>query len=208
MAQVTSGLRRVLANPRVYDRFQSTVGAYRARTDVLRQYGRVQPGDTVVDIGCGTGHILEDLPMRMSYYGYDLSADYIRQARARYGGRASFECADVSAFTVGPRRGTADVVLALGVIHHLDDAQVEELVTTAHELLRPGGRLVTMDTAYDDGQSRMSRYLVSKDRGQNVRTAAQYQHLAAARFGSEVTVDVRHDLLRIPFALVILECTR
>ncbi len=162
----------------------------------------------MVDIGCGTGRILESLPDRISYFGYDLSEEYILQARAKYGHRASFECVDVSRFTVGPRHGTCDVVLALGVIHHLDDPQVDELIGTAHDLLAPGGRLITMDTAFADGQSRASRYLVSKDRGQNVRRPAEYRRLAEARFGPGVTLDVRHDLLRIPFTLTVMECVR
>jgi 2-polyprenyl-3-methyl-5-hydroxy-6-metoxy-1,4-benzoquinol methylase len=208
VAQVTSGLRRVLAEPWVYDRFQATVGAYRARAAVLDRYARVVPGDTVVDIGCGTGHILDSLPEQIRYFGYDLSEQYIRQAHARYGHRGSFECSDVSSFKVGPRRGTADVVLALGVIHHLDDPEVEQLVATAHDLLAPGGRLVTMDTSFSDGQSRASRYLAAQDRGQNVRTPDEYRRLAATRFTSRITVAVRHDLLRIPFTLTVLECVR
>lgn len=207
MAQITSGLRRVLTSPRVYDAFQTSVGAYRARREVLDTYARVQPGDTVVDIGCGTGRILDSLPPRIQYYGYDLSEEYIRRARARYGQRASFECADVSDFALGPRRSGADVVLALGVIHHLDDPQVGRLIDTAHDLLAPGGRLVTMDTSYAPGQSRLSRYLVARDRGQNVRDPDEYRALAATRFG-HVDVEVRHDLLRIPYTLTVMDCLR
>lgn len=209
MGQVTNGVRRVLSHPRVYDVFQSSVGAYRARSEVLARTARIAPGDTVVDIGCGTGHILDDLPEQITYFGCDLSEDYIRKAQAAYGHRASFECVDVSRFTVGPRLGTADVVLALGVLHHLDDVQADELIGTAHELLAPGGRLITLDTAYADDQSHAARYLVSKDRGQDVRTPAGYRELAEKRFDpAGVRVEVRHDLLRIPYTLVIMECTR
>jgi len=46
---------------------------------------------------------------------------------------------------------------------------------------------------------------VSRDRGQYVRESAEYAMLAAQVF-PEVRSFVRHDLLRIPYTHVILQC--
>ncbi len=42
----------------------------------------------------------------------------------------------------------------------------------ARAALRPGGRLVTADGCYLDGQSRIARLLLKMDRGRHVRTEA------------------------------------
>ncbi|RKZ63742.1 MAG: class I SAM-dependent methyltransferase, partial [Candidatus Parabeggiatoa sp. nov. 3] len=48
---------------------------------------------------------------------------------------------------------------------------------------------------------------ISKDRGQNVRTQEGYLELASQVF-SNITTDIRHDLLRIPYTHFILECVK
>jgi SAM-dependent methyltransferase len=102
-------------------------------------------------------------------------------------------------------RGGFDIVLATGVLHHLDDEEARELFRTAREALRPGGRLVTLDGCYVDGQSRMARYLLSRDRGKFVRAPEAYVRLARSQF-EDVQASVRDDLLRIPYTHVALVC--
>ena len=52
-----------------------------------------------------------------------------------------------------------DLVLAWGVLHHLDDDQAGEFMSLARRGLKPTGRLVTLDPCYTDDQSRLARYL-------------------------------------------------
>jgi SAM-dependent methyltransferase len=42
--------------------------------------------------------------------------------------------------------GCYDIVMAFGVLHHLDDAEGRELFRGARRALKPGGRFVTLDT--------------------------------------------------------------
>lgn len=99
-----------------------------------------------------------------------------------------------------------DIVLAMGLLHHLDDAEAASLVELASQALVPGGRFVVIDPAHAAGQPGTTRWLIGRDRGEYVRTADAYAELARASFGS-VAVTVRSDLLRVPYTHAVLECT-
>jgi SAM-dependent methyltransferase len=206
MAQITSGIRTILSNPSAYDFLQSALGASRARKRLIRDHIRPRPDDHLLDIGCGTGELLKYLPANIHYIGFDLSPDYINAARERYGNRGRFECSDVADFEPTDLLGV-DLVLAIGVLHHLDDDQVVHLLLTAWNKLRPGGRFISLDGTLVKGQSRIARALILRDRGQNIRSPDGYQALAASKF-SITACTVRHDLLYVPYTHCILECTR
>lgn len=203
MSQITSGLRAALSLPSVYDFVQNLVGARRARIELVRDYLRPQPQQLVVDVGCGTGEMLDALPDDIRYIGFDLSQRYIDSARIRYGARARFECRDV-AQAVSLNVGSADLALAFGLLHHLEDNEVRSLLSTLRGLLAPGGRVVTIDPTLTAGQHPVAAFVARRDRGRNVRAPEQYRALAADVFG-EVEVEVRHDLLRIPYSHCILQ---
>ena len=204
MGQITSGLRAVLSSAGVYNLFQHAVGAERARREFVHKYVRPQAGDRVLDIGCGTGEILEHLPAT-EYFGFDASQEYIDSASARFGSRGRFACETVTSKTL-QTLAAFDIVLAVGILHHLDDHEAIALLTLAKNALVPGGRLITLDVCYVEGQSPIARFIISRDRGQNVRNNAGYEGLARAVF-VRVEGVVRHDLARVPLTHLIMECT-
>ena len=208
MPQKTDGLHAVLSYPAVYDLLQNLLGARRSRTRLIRDHIRPRPGDHILDIGCGTGELFSQLPAGLRYIGFDLSEAYIEAARKRFGDRARFECMDVADYEVGhDQQQKADLVLAVGILHHLDDAHARALRRTAFAALKPGGRFISLDGAYVDGQSAIARALISRDRGQSIRTPAAYHAIAAAEFGT-VDGQVRTDLLFVPYTHYIMECVR
>lgn len=208
MSQKTDGLHAVLSHPAVYDLLQNLLGARRSRARLIRDHIRPRPGDHVLDIGCGTGELFSQLPAGLRYIGFDLSQAYITAARKRFGDRARFECMDVADYEVGQeQQQKADLVLAIGILHHLDDARARSLMRTAHAALKPGGRFISLDGAYVDGQSVIAHALISRDRGQSIRTPSAYQALAEAEFGM-VKGQVRNDMLFVPYTHYIMECVR
>jgi SAM-dependent methyltransferase len=196
-------MRGLLSHPRIYSLFRRLVGRDSARAVYAREHLRLAPGQRVLDLGCGPADILQFLP-EVRYVGYDVSPAYIERARRRYGSRAEFHCRSVHDLSFSE---TFDVVIAHGVVHHLDDAEAGRLFRIARRALAPGGRLVTLDGCYADGQRALARFFLRLDRGRHVRDRQGYERLARSEF-AQVRSFVRHDLIRIPYTHLIMECTR
>ncbi len=204
MPDASAGLRSVLSHPLLYRIFHNLVGGQGTYRWLVAEQLRPRPGDRVLDIGCGPGHMLDLLPA-VSYTGFDMSEPYIKEAQRRYGDRGRFYHASV---TEPPPlvSSSFDFVLAMGVLHHLDDKQATEVLMLAREVLREEGRLVTCDPCFVEDQSPIARYFLRRDRGRFIRSRDGYEGLAQKVFHN-VRGLVRHDLLRIPYTHLILQCT-
>jgi cyclopropane fatty-acyl-phospholipid synthase-like methyltransferase len=197
-------LSLALSLPAGYRLFGRMVGGIAAWKTYLAEYVKPAPGNKILDIGCGPADVLNYLPA-VNYLGLDLSAEYINSAKQRFGNRGRFRCGDVGLASIEGEEGTFDRVMAIGVIHHLDDAQAARLFELARLALRPNGRLITYDGCYVPRQSFIARWMLDRDRGKFVRAREEYLRLASARF-SKVESHLRHDLLRIPYTHLIMCC--
>jgi len=199
-------MKALLELPFFYTLWRSGIARSDLNTVLVSKYARPAGSQRVLDIGCGPAPILEALPRSVEYVGFDPNAAYIDSARARFGDRGRFFRSTATREALADL-GKFDVVMAVGVLHHLDDGEAAELFWMSHEALKPGGRLVTFDGCYRDGQSRIARMLLDHDRGRHVRTQDAYLALAQGAFSS-VSPHLREDLLRIPYTHLILECQK
>ena len=204
MAQITHGLRAILGHPFVYSLFQNVMGARQGRTLLATKFILPQQGMSVLDIGCGPAEILDYLP-DVNYWGFDISESYIQQATTRYGTRGKFTCKILNESDLQDLP-QFDLALAIGLLHHLDDDAAITLLNIAHKALKPGGRLITVDPCLEAGQNPMARYLILKDRGQNVRTREGYTTLISSVF-PEHSVEIFHTSW-IPYTRCYTQCTR
>ncbi|MFZ0826963.1 MAG: class I SAM-dependent methyltransferase [Verrucomicrobiia bacterium] len=202
--KIIKKLSSILSLPASYRLFRGLIGGESVWRVYLQEYAKPATGDKILDLGCGPADVLNYLPA-VNYTGLDISPEYINSARQRFGSRGRFCCGDVGLATIEGEQGTFDLVLATGVIHHLDDPQAARLFELARLALRPTGRLVTFDGCLVPQQSRIARWLLAKDRGKFVRTREEYLRLASARF-PKVEPHLRHDLLRIPYTHLIMRC--
>lgn len=199
--EITTGIRSILSTTGIYELFNALIGAGKSRREFVARYVRPRPGDRILDIGCGPAEVLEFLG-DVEYVGFDANEHYIAAARRKFGQKATLFCERLTAETTARFSGF-DVVLALGTLHHLDDDEVIALLNLAKGALSEGGRFVTIDPCYREGQSGIARYLIDRDRGQNVRTEERYRALAQTVFPSVVSAS-EESLTRIPYTHAIL----
>jgi cyclopropane fatty-acyl-phospholipid synthase-like methyltransferase len=197
------GIKDVLAAPWVYDFAQYVLRGTGYGPDLVSRYIKAKPGDRVLDIGCGTGVMLRYLP-DVEYVGFDMSKTYIDACKNRFGNRGTFYQCEVKPDTIADY-GQFDIVLAVGVVHHLDDDQARNMFTMASKALLSGGRLITLDGCYTTPQSALVRRLLDNDRGEFIRTEPAYRTIAESVF-TKVTTSIRHDMFRIPYTVIVMEC--
>jgi SAM-dependent methyltransferase len=202
--EASTGLRGVLSHPGVYEVWSRLVGGKRGRATLVREHVRPWQGARILDVGCGPGELVPHLG-DVHYVGVDLSAAYVERARKLYGDRAEFRVGDAT--KLDPDLRGFDLVLAFGLVHHLDDEAAAMFYAGVAAALTAEGRAVAVDPALVAGQPSLARVLTSADRGHHVRSPEGYSRLAEAAFVN-VRVVVRSDLLRIPYTHCVVEASR
>ena len=197
---------RALEFPSIYRTWQSLVGADRMRRVYVSEHLRPKHNDMIIDIGCGTGNIVEYIPTGR-YLGLDNNPSYIETATARYSSRGEFRVVHVREASLPELAGKADLVMAIGILHHLDDHEADHCMGLARALLKPGGRFVTIDGVFHAKQGILRRCVLLLDRGRHVRSRAEYRALADAHF-SLVTDYVYDDLMRLPTSFLVMDCIK
>lgn len=149
-APATEG--RVIRRARLYDLGISimSLGQSRALRKVPIDLAALQPGETVLDVGCGTGDVTLAAARRVgpggAVYGIDPSAQMIDLARrkaGRTGSAVTFSVEPVESMTFPD--ASFDVVISSLMMHHLPPDLRRRALGEIQRVLRPGGRLVIVD---------------------------------------------------------------
>ena len=100
---------------------------------------RVAPRPAVLDVGCGTGRLLQVLSRveLTRYLGVDLSSEAVQRARALETPHATFEVGSAETFETSE---TFDAIVFNEVAYYLRDPA--RVLARYHERLRPGGLLI------------------------------------------------------------------
>ena len=200
------GWKSIFGLPNVYRAFQDLAGATYGKSWFIRECIRPRAQDKLVDIGCGPGDILEQLS-EVEYIGIDISERYISEARKRYGGRALFLQGTTEDYRGDERVRNADLVTCIGLLHHLENKEAQQVLSFAQENLKSGGRFVGIEPCFLAHQTAVSRWIMARDRGQNVRLEEEWKTLLRSEFPSSSTA-VMTGLLRLPYIHVILDGTK
>ena len=197
-------IQSILSFPVIYLSFQRLMGSHRFRTRFVKNHIRPYSAMTILDLGCGPSDILSYRP-NVDYWGFDISEKYIGRAIRRFGQRGKFYCHDLEHADL-VKMPSFNIVLALGLLHHLNDDEALNIINLSYHILKPGGRLLTVDPCLKTGQNAIAHFLVRNDRGQNVRTKKKYANLVRTVFDNP-RIEIRNQTW-IPYTHCIMECTR
>ena len=205
LQEKSKDLRAVLSHPAVYELFRWMVGGGTITRKFI-EYIPLFSGVRVLDIGCGPASLFKFLPKDICYVGYDMDPGYINYAKEKYGDVSEFHCKKIS--EVQPHNiNSFDVVTSIGVVHHLDDREAAKLFKIAFDSLKPGGCFVTLDPVFTYDQSKIARFIISKDRGDYVRNVDKYLELSRLFF-KQAEHTILHNMLRIPYTHLIMKCIK
>ena len=117
------------------DRGKEQRGNLQANLDFLARTNLLQPGDRILEIGCGIGTVIAELT-RQGYdaMGTDISRVAIEYGRAKYGNiRLEVQPAEELPYA----DATFDVVLSFDLFEHI--ARIDRHVGEVHRVLKPRG---------------------------------------------------------------------
>jgi len=188
----------------VYQLYQNLVGATNYDKLLASDYIKYKPGQKILDIGCGSSDILNLFPGDVDYLGIDISPKYIEKAKIDFPNQ-NFICSDFCSDLNDVPNESFDLVMAIGVIHHLNDDQAALLHDFAFRKLRPNGRLITLDGVYTNNtQSKAELFFLRNDRGKFVRHENEYIKFPNRSF-KKTNHAIVTQVMRIPYSLIIME---
>jgi arsenite methyltransferase len=145
------------------------VGQRRATLRALE----LQPGERVLDIGCGPGYLVAEMAQVVGADGFVQGIDpspsmlALAAARERPSGAADVELTEADALSLPVAASSFDVAVSTQVYEYVAD--VPGALAEARRVLRAGGRLAVLDTDWDSivwrssDDERMARVLRAWD---------------------------------------------
>jgi ubiquinone/menaquinone biosynthesis C-methylase UbiE len=196
-----------LAERVVHRVVQNSAFFYYARTHFywgtmkhLRRTLDLQPGERLLDVGCGSG--MGAGLTRGTYVGIDTEMPYLRFARERLQGRPTHSFACVSAMQLAFADHTFDKAMMLNLVHHLDETILDAFLRELTRVVRK--KVFILDHAPDHDNA-VSGWLLSLDRGEHIRRRDELRPLLQRHYeieNEEVFFNLEHTVSCVLFTLV------
>lgn len=134
----------------IYDRYCTLVGLGNAFRQATLSYADLKSGQSVLDIGCGTGVLTRLAALAVGPTGHvigiDPAAKMIEVAKKNalhQGSRAEFGLGVAEDLRFEDNR--FDCVLSSAMLHHIPQDLKVKVLSEVHRVLKPGGHFVLVD---------------------------------------------------------------
>lgn len=198
-APLYNAVQRIVGSKHVWNGFLHSCA------NLIEQWNQT---DLWLDLGCGTAEVLERLPENIIYLGIDNNPQYIAFAKQKYEQRpnTSFICADWNdpqwQMTLPIHK--VGVVSLLGLIHHLNKQDAQEILLLSLQLVKERGTLITLDGCREIHASKVERFFYWIDRGKYIRSAATLKQL----FPITPVVSLHSNWLRVPYCYAVCQVVK
>ena len=203
MSQKTKKLYGILSHHFVYSFFQKIMSGTSFRKRIINKL-ITKSNIKVLDIGCGPAEILDFL-MEVDYFGYDINPNYINYAKKKYKKKGKFFCKKFTNKDI-KKLPKFDHVLLFGILHHLNDKEVNDLLRLTKKVLKKEGNIITEDPILIDRQNIFSRFIIKMDRGSNVRNKKEYTNLIK-KFFKKINSKIYHQTF-VPYTWFVMNCKK
>ena len=114
------------------------------RTELLALLGLLDPKWAVGDLGCGTGHLAEEMaPFVRRVVAVDESPAMLRASRARLASRSNVDVREGTLEALPVEAGELDLAILSLVLHYVTDPALA--LGSIHRALKKGGRVLIVD---------------------------------------------------------------
>lgn len=138
---------------------QKTYGTSSANWRVTDRYlQKLEPGQSVLDIGCGNGKLVSGLPRGVKYLGTDFSQTLLSEAKKLYPDQ-EFRYGDVLADTDWANLDKYDAIFCVAVLHHIPKREQQVFVLRKAKSHLANGGFIYL-TVWNLRQEKFAQYQV------------------------------------------------
>ena len=204
MSQRKNQIYNLINNPLIYKIIQSVMSGTSFRNSIIKK-NITKSNLKILDIGCGPAQIIEHLP-QCDYYGYDIDQRSIQYAKKKYYQKNfHFYCKKFNK-TELKKLPKFDFIIFFGILHHLSNKEVYEILKLCKKIMKKNSKLLTEDPILLENQNVIAKFLIKKDRGLNVRDKQEYINLLKKHF-KKIKNKVTHQYF-IPYTWFTTVCSK